>query len=158
MRRFRKFRTGSSPQPAFVLITRTGKAASRRIFFRFLELRYKAQVYQLTGCVVECPLDEVNTPRGHQHIQLRIPPTDSEIDTLFRGWRAETATTRRFATCARNYAAASCWPEWVCGSTKPGCSTWTTSKRSARAGCPSAGLKNGYFGDYPNRSSPVALS
>jgi site-specific recombinase XerD len=39
-------------------------------------------------------------------IQLRIPPTDTEVDTLFRGWRGEMATTRRFATCARNYAAA----------------------------------------------------
>lgn len=86
--------------------TRTGKAATLRVFFRFLELRYKADIYQLTGSVVECPLDEVNTPRGRTDIQLRIPPTDAEVDTLFRGWRGEMATTRRFATCARNYAAA----------------------------------------------------
>jgi hypothetical protein len=62
--------------------TRTGKAATVRVFFRFLELRYKADIYQLTGSIVECPLDELNTPRGRTDIQLRIPPTDAEIDTL----------------------------------------------------------------------------
>lgn len=47
----------------------------------FLELRDKADIYQLTGSVVERPLDEVNTPRGRTDIQLRIPPTDAEVDT-----------------------------------------------------------------------------
>lgn len=44
--------------------TRLGKTATLRWFFRFLELRYKAEIFKLTGCVIECPIDEVNSPRG----------------------------------------------------------------------------------------------
>lgn len=86
--------------------TRTGKASTLRWFFKLLELRYKPEIYRLTGCVIECPIDEVNSPRGHAETQLRIPPTDAEMQTFFQGWRTELATTRRFGTCARNYTAA----------------------------------------------------
>lgn len=43
--------------------TRTGRAAALTVFFRFLELRHKVELHNLTGQVVECPLDEVNRPR-----------------------------------------------------------------------------------------------
>lgn len=89
------------------LSTRTGRAATLRAFFGYLEQRHKAEIHRLTGCVIECPLDDLNTPRGgHQDVQLRVPPTDEEIEAFFAGWRNELATTRRFATGARNYTVA----------------------------------------------------
>ena len=43
--------------------TRTGRAAALAVYFQFLELRHKAEIYNLTGRVAECPLDEMNRPR-----------------------------------------------------------------------------------------------
>jgi integrase len=60
----------------------------------------------LTGQVVECPIDEMNKPRGRKQAALRIPPTDAEVATLFAGWREELVTCRKFAPTARNYVAA----------------------------------------------------
>lgn len=86
--------------------TRSSKAATVRAFFAFVELRSKGEIHRLTGCIVECPLDELNSPRGHQEVRLRVPPSDEDMQLFFEGWRAELATTRRFATGARNYAVA----------------------------------------------------
>ncbi|MEV5898279.1 hypothetical protein [Nonomuraea fuscirosea] len=36
--------------------------------------------------------------------QIRIPPTEAEIEQLFAGWREELASCRKFAPAARNYA------------------------------------------------------
>ena len=44
--------------------TRLKRAQALKIWFAFLELRHKAEIYQLTGYVAECPVDEVNRPRG----------------------------------------------------------------------------------------------
>ena len=44
--------------------TRTGRAAALTVYFRFLELRHKIELHNLTGRVIECPLDEVNRPRS----------------------------------------------------------------------------------------------
>ena len=63
-------------------------------------------LHNLTGRVVECPLDEINRPRMSVDPQLRIPPAAGEIEQLFSGWREELATCRKFAPAARNYAAA----------------------------------------------------
>ncbi|WP_234342706.1 hypothetical protein [Streptomyces sp. NRRL B-3648] len=60
----------------------------------------------MTGRVVECPIDEMNRPRGAKDAQLRIPPTGPEVGTLFTGWGGELATCRKFAPTARNYTAA----------------------------------------------------
>ncbi|MET8181678.1 site-specific integrase [Streptomyces sp. NPDC005336] len=60
----------------------------------------------MTGRVVECPIDEMNRPRGSKDAQLRIPPTEPEVGTLFTGWGGELATCRKFAPTARNYSAA----------------------------------------------------
>jgi hypothetical protein len=46
--------------------TRTGRAAA-------------LTVRNLTGRVVECPLDEMNRPRASVDPQLRIPPAEEEI-------------------------------------------------------------------------------
>ena len=71
-----------------------------------MELRHKAEIYQLTGHVAECPLDEMNRPRGGGQAALRIPPEAAQVEKLFTGWREELATCRKFAPAARNYAAA----------------------------------------------------
>jgi site-specific recombinase XerD len=59
----------------------------------------------MTGRVVECPIDEMNRPRGAKDAALRIPPTEPEVGTLFTGWGGELATWRKFTRTARNYTA-----------------------------------------------------
>ncbi len=86
--------------------TRTGRAAALTVYFEFLELRHKVEIYNLTGRVLECPLDEMNRPRASVEPQLRVPPGEAEIEQLFAGWREELATCRKFAPAARNYAVA----------------------------------------------------
>lgn len=86
--------------------TRTGRAAALTVYFHFLELRHKVELHNLTGRVVECPLDEINRPRASVDAQLRIPPTADEIEQLFAGWREEMVSCRKFAPAARNYAVA----------------------------------------------------
>ena len=81
----------------------------RRLFktyFLFLELRHKVEIHALTGRVVQCPIDELNRPRGQTGAALRIPPSDAQVRCLFAGWRGELATCRKYAPTARNYAAA----------------------------------------------------
>lgn len=85
--------------------TRLSRAQALKTYFLFLELRHKVAIHQLTGHVVECPIDELNRPRGRQQARLRIPPTAEQVGRLFAGWRAELATCRKFAPTARNYAA-----------------------------------------------------
>ena len=52
----------------------TGRAAALTVYFEFLELRHKAEIYTLTGRVAECPLDEMNRSRATVDPQLRVPP------------------------------------------------------------------------------------
>ncbi|HQU46444.1 MAG TPA: hypothetical protein PK867_26795, partial [Pirellulales bacterium] len=75
-------------------------------YFQFLEHRHKIDLHNMTGRVVECPLDEINRPRASVDPQLRIPPTADEVEQLFAGWREELVTCRKFAPAARNYAVA----------------------------------------------------
>ena len=77
--------------------TRTGRAAALTVYFQFLELRHKIEIYNLTSRAAECPLDEMNRPRASVDPQLRVPPTGEEIERLFSGWREELATCRKFA-------------------------------------------------------------
>ncbi|MFF2133227.1 site-specific integrase, partial [Streptomyces olivochromogenes] len=86
--------------------TRTGRAGALAVFFHFLELRHKAELHNLTARVVECPLEEMNRPRASVEPQLRIPPSEAEIEALFAGWREELVTCRKFGPAARNYAVA----------------------------------------------------
>ncbi|WP_229833868.1 hypothetical protein [Streptomyces xantholiticus] len=86
--------------------TRTGRAGALAVYFQFLELRHKVELHNLTGRVVECPLDEMNRPRASVEPQLRIPPSEAEIEELFAGWREELVTCRKFGPAARNYAVA----------------------------------------------------
>src|SRR5438876_185209 len=73
---------------------RLARAQSLTTYFAFLELRHKAELHALTGRIVECPIDEVNRPRGSKQIRLRIPPTELEVETLFAGWRADLVNCR----------------------------------------------------------------
>ena len=85
--------------------TRLSRAQALKTYFLFLELRHKAGIHQMTGRIVECPIDEMNRPRGRQQAKLRIPPAAAQVDRLFAGWREELATCRKFAPAARNYTA-----------------------------------------------------
>jgi len=106
--------------------TRAGRAAAVTVFFQFLELRHKVELHNLTGRVVECPLDEINRPRMSVDPQLRIPPTAGEIEQLFAGWREELATCRKFARPPGTTPPPGWRPTSACGSTRSACSTWTT--------------------------------
>ena len=86
--------------------TRHARAQALTTYFAFLELRHKVELHSLTGRVVDCPLDELNRPRGSHDMALRIPPSEQEVQALFAGWRQELATCRKYAPTARNYAAA----------------------------------------------------
>ena len=85
--------------------TRLGRPAALSVYFTFLELRHKVEIHQMTGIVVQCPLDEMNRPRGSKQAAIRIPPPAGEVTSLFTGWRGELTTCRKFAPTARNYAA-----------------------------------------------------
>ncbi|WP_413754717.1 site-specific integrase [Streptomyces sp. R-74717] len=85
--------------------TRLARAQALTTYFLFLELRHKVEIHRMTGRVVECPIDEMNRPRGSKDAALRIPPTEPEIKTLFTGWGGELAICRKFAPTARNYTA-----------------------------------------------------
>jgi integrase len=86
--------------------TRLPGAQALAKYFAFLELRHKVEIHQLTGRVVQCPIHEMNRPRGSKDAALRIPPSDAEVAILFAGSRDELASCRKFAPTARNYTAA----------------------------------------------------
>src|SRR5271156_3842051 len=86
--------------------TRLKRAQALKVWFAFLELRHKAEISQLTGCAAECPVDEVNRPRGGGRAALRIPPEAAQVGRLFTGWRGELATCREVAPAAGDYAGA----------------------------------------------------
>src|SRR5690606_17958439 len=77
--------------------TRASRAHSLISYFAFLELRYQVVLHELTGRVVECPIDEMNRPRMSVDVQVRVPPTAAEIEQLFMGWREDLASCRKFA-------------------------------------------------------------
>ncbi|MFB7916717.1 hypothetical protein [Streptomyces sp. NPDC056061] len=52
--------------------TRLARSEALTMYFTFLELRHKVELHRMTGRVVECPIDEMNRPRGAKDSQLRI--------------------------------------------------------------------------------------
>lgn len=86
--------------------TRLARCQAVTTYFTFMELRHKVEIHQLTGRVLDCPIDEMNRPRGAKDARLRIPPIPSEVEQLFNGWAADLVTTRKFAPMARNFTAA----------------------------------------------------
>lgn len=86
--------------------TRLARSTALRVYFLFLELRHQVEIHQLIGRAPDCPIDEMNRPRGAKDARLRIPPSATEVEVLFTGWAGELATCRKFAPTARNYTAA----------------------------------------------------
>ena len=81
--------------------TRLARSQALRSYFEFLEVRYKVELHALTGRVVECPIDEVNRPRGTKDARLRVPPRKDELAVFFAGWREELASCRKSAERAQ---------------------------------------------------------
>jgi site-specific recombinase XerD len=86
--------------------TRIARAQALRVYFEFLELRHKVEIHAMTGRVLECPVDEMNRPRGRKEARLRIPPRTEELAGFYARWAEDLACCRKFAPSARNYAAA----------------------------------------------------
>ena len=84
--------------------TRLAPSLALKTYFLFLEIRHKVQIHQMNGRVAECPVDEMNRPRGAGEAALRIPPSAVQVGVLFAGWQAELAVCRKFAWAARSYA------------------------------------------------------
>lgn len=86
--------------------TRSGRAASLSIYFYYLEKRHSEEIYNIAGHAPECPLDDLNRPRGGQETMIRIPPPENVLTGLFDAWRTDLSSTRKFSTEARDYLAA----------------------------------------------------
>jgi site-specific recombinase XerD len=78
-------------------------------FFDFVIARHQADIHALTGCVVVQPIDEFNRPAKADQGSPRVPPSEDEIDALFRAWREALPGARKYLPAARDYLGASLW-------------------------------------------------
>ncbi len=80
-------------------------------FYAFVETRHGAWIRETAGRPVVCPVDEFNRPRCLARVGVRIPPSPSEVESLFQAWRAQLPRTAGagFLAAARDYVAASLW-------------------------------------------------
>jgi integrase len=86
--------------------TRRWKANGIDLFFRFLELRYRGELHELTGRLVASPIDQVNRPRHAGDFTVRVPPSPAALAAFFAAWRQDLAVSRKWLTAARHYAMA----------------------------------------------------
>lgn len=86
-----------------------GKAVVLAQFFGFLLARYQGDIHALTGFVLVQPIDEFNRPAKCDTGAGRVPPSTSEVEVLFAGWRESLPHARKFLPAARDYLAASLW-------------------------------------------------
>lgn len=86
--------------------TRRNKAARIAEFYRFLELRYRGEIHELTGHVVTNPIDAVNRPVNSGEFTERVPPSPSDLGGFFTRWRDGLAGMRKWHTATRNYTMA----------------------------------------------------
>ncbi len=86
--------------------TRRGKAGAIDLFFRFLEVRYRGELHELTGRLVASPIDAVNRPRHSGDFHVRVPPSSTALAGFFAAWRTELPTSRKWLTASRHYAMA----------------------------------------------------
>ena len=82
------------------------RAGALVTYFEFLELRHQAELHALTGRVVECPVDEMNRPRGGKDARLRIPPRRRRGGAAVHrvgavSWRRAASSRRRRGTTRR---------------------------------------------------------
>ncbi|MCC6495054.1 MAG: tyrosine-type recombinase/integrase [Propionibacteriaceae bacterium] len=89
--------------------TRAGKARTLSRFYEFVIARYEGPIRRATGVLVEQPIDVFNRQSAAAYAEVRVPPTDAEIDTLFSAWRAGVSQARKYLPAARDYFAASLW-------------------------------------------------
>lgn len=89
--------------------TVTGKAWTIGQFFDFLLVRYQGDIHALTGHVLVQPIDEFNRPPKPHTANVRVPPSEHEVESLFRGWGAALPSARKYLPAARDYLAASLW-------------------------------------------------
>lgn len=78
-------------------------------FFEFTINRYQGDIHALTGVVVDQPIDEFNRPASTWTRSVRVPPSDEEIEHLFKSWADALTDQRKYLTAARAYMAASLW-------------------------------------------------
>lgn len=86
--------------------TRRWKAGAIDLFFRFLELRYRGELHELTGRLIASPIDECNRPRHSGDFHVRIPPSPAALAAFFAAWRTDLPQARKWLTGARHYAMA----------------------------------------------------
>jgi site-specific recombinase XerD len=86
--------------------TRRGKAGAIDFFYRFLEVRYRGELHELTGRLVGSPIDQVNRPRHVGDFQVRVPPSPAALAAFFAAWRGELASSRKWLVATRHYAMA----------------------------------------------------
>ncbi|MEW1986586.1 tyrosine-type recombinase/integrase [Pseudarthrobacter oxydans] len=89
--------------------TRESKAGTLARFYDFVIARYQGDIHALTGYVVIQPIDEFNRPSSSAFVATRIPPSDSEVETLFTRWSDALPEARKYLPAARDYLAASLW-------------------------------------------------
>lgn len=85
------------------------KAWTLARFYDFLLVRYAGDVHALTGAVLTQPIDEFNRPAKTDYGEGRVPPPESEVETLFTAWRHALPGARKYLPAARDYLAASLW-------------------------------------------------
>jgi site-specific recombinase XerD len=78
-------------------------------FFDFLVARYQGDIHELTGFLVEQPVDEYNRPASPAYGEVRVPPSDDDVEKLFTQWGAALVHSRKYLPAARDYFAASLW-------------------------------------------------
>ena len=85
------------------------KSCALARFYEFLLARYQGEIHALTGHVICQPVDEYNRPVNPAYGEIRIPPSDAEVDLLFAAWRESLPGARKYLPAARDYFAASLW-------------------------------------------------
>ncbi|WP_254392450.1 hypothetical protein [Streptomyces buecherae] len=74
------------------VLARTGLRTARSAGIGHLELQHKVEIHRMTGRVIDCPIDELNRPRGSKGAALRSPPSGAEAKTLSAGCSGELVT------------------------------------------------------------------
>jgi hypothetical protein len=65
--------------------TRLARAQAVKTYFEFVELRHKVEIHQMTGRVVECPIDEMNRPAWPAGGPVADPAHGRAGGTVVRG-------------------------------------------------------------------------
>lgn len=93
-------------QQGRAVATRRGKATNIDTFYRFLEIRYRGEIHQLTDRVVSSPIDAINRPTHTGDFSVRIPPSPGDLVRFFSEWRTQLDDARKWLVAARNYTMA----------------------------------------------------